>query len=115
MKVLHVINRQSKTGPGLKNLSRSSTEKDVYHSGYWDLALAKAETLIGGMLFLHESKTRPSRFGRCVLSVESVRSEFARSHRVVFKERALAEGRGVWWRGANHAMASLGSIIDVPE
>ena len=114
MKVRHLLNRQSDTGPGLKNLLKSSTEQDVWYSGHWDIPLAEAETLIGGMLLLHVSKSKPSRFGGRVLAVESEeRSEFARSRRIIFKVQSLAEGRGVRWRGASHGMASIGSIMDV--
>ena len=114
MKVLHVLNRQSETGPGLRNLTKSDTEKDVFFSGYWDIAIAEAETLIGGMLYLHESKSKTSRFGGRVLAVEQVqKDEFARAIRVKFKLRAMIEGRGVKWRGANHAMAHHGTILEV--
>ena len=113
MKVLHVINKQSDDGPGLRHLWPAPGEKDVFHSGYWDLPLAEAETLIGGMLYLHETKAKPSRFGGRVLSVEQREmNEFARPMRVVFKVESLREGRGQKWRGADHDMASYGSIIE---
>lgn len=114
MKALHLINKQSDDGPGLKNLVRSETEKDVFFSGYWDIPLADAQSLIGGMLYLHETKAKASRFGGQVIAVDLVKKEeFARAQRTVFKVRSLQEGRGVRWRGADHAMASYGRIIDI--
>ena len=114
MKALHVINKQSDTGPGLRNLRKSESEDEVYFSGFWDIPLAETTTLIGGMLFLHETKAKASRFGGRVLAVEQVeKDEFAHAKRIEFKVKALREGRGVKWRGADHAMASYGTIIEV--
>lgn len=114
MKVLHVINKQRVSGPGLEHLERSGDEKDVWLSGYWDIPLAEAKTLVGGMLYLHETKAKPSRFGGQVLSVApTLRNDVARVHRVIFSILALPDGKGVKWRGAGHAMASYGGIIEV--
>jgi hypothetical protein len=116
MRVLHLINKQNDKGPGLRNLQRLEGEKDTYLSGYWDIPLAEAQTLVGGMLFLHEAKAKPSRFGGKVLSVEQVRmEEFAHKNRIVFKILSLLEGRGAKWRGADHAMASYGRILDLDD
>jgi hypothetical protein len=91
-------------------------EKDAYLSGYWDIPIAEAQTLVGGMLYLHETKAKPSRFGGKVLSVEQVRTEeFAHKDRVVFKISSLPEGKGARWRGADHSMASYGRILDVGD
>ena len=66
------------------------------------------------MLYLHETKAKVSRFGGRVLEVEQVqKEEFAHARRIVFKVLSLREGRGVKWRGADHAMASYGHIIEV--
>ena len=116
MNVLHLINKQKTDGPGLRHLKRSKTEPDVWCSGYWDMPLDQAETLIGGMLFLHETKAKPSRFGGRVLSVKPEdRPEFQNRNRVIFKVQALPEGRGVKWRGARHAMAHSGGIIKIED
>ncbi|MES2435208.1 MAG: hypothetical protein V4586_15460 [Pseudomonadota bacterium] len=116
MKVLHVINKQKGDGIGLEHLTKSDTEKDVWFSGYWDIPLAEAELLVGGILYLHESKAKPSRFGGRVLGFEpTIRSDLAHSHRIRFKILAFPEVRGVKWRGADHAMASYGTIIEVDE
>jgi hypothetical protein len=113
MKVLHVINKQKVKGPGLEHLAPSPVEKDVWFSGYWDIPLAEAETLVGGMLYLHETKAKPSRFGGKVLSVKpAIKSDLARIHRVIFKILASQDAKGVKWRGADHTMASYGKIIE---
>ena len=116
MRVLHLINKQSDQGPGLRNLWRVVEEKDTYLSGYWDIPLSDAQTLVGGMLFFHEAKAKPSRFGGKVLSVEQVRTdEFAHKDRIVFKILSLPQGRGERWRGADHGMASYGRILNVND
>lgn len=114
MKALHLINRQSPDSPGLLNLSKSDVGENLYFSGFWDIPIAEATALVGGMLFLHEAKSRPSRFGGRVLNVsQTIVPEHARRKRVVFEIQALPEGRGAKWRGADHGMASYGGIIDV--
>ena len=116
MRVLHLINKKSDQGPGLRNLRRFEDEKDVYLSGYWDIPLSDAQTLIGGMLFLHEAKAKLSRFGGKVLSVEQVRiEELAHKDRIEFKILSLPEGKGEKWRGADHSMASYGRILDIGD
>lgn len=116
MKILHVINKQSSDGPGLRNLRPPEQGEDLWTSGYWDIPLEDAETLVGGNLYLHETKSRPSRFGGRVIAVEEVECDgFARAKRVIFKILALPEARGVKWRGADHAMASYGKIMDVED
>ena len=109
MKVLHLKNDQRNDGPGLRNLTKSDTEPNIYFSGFWDLKSEEADSLVGGMIFLHETKAKPSRFGGRVLAYKIVsKLEYARSQRIEFKVQSMLEGRGVKWRGAEHTMASYG-------
>lgn len=114
MKALHLKNKQDPKGFGLLNLAKVEGETNVFRSGFWDIDLEDAKELVGGMLYLHEAKAKPSRFGGRVLAVEQIdKPEFARSKRIVFTIEATLDGKNVKWRGADHAMASYGGVIDV--
>lgn len=115
-KVLHLVNRQSADGPGLRNLELLSPAENLYRSGFWDIPLAEAEALVGGMLYLQRSKATPSAFGGRVTGVEEVeRAEVAHARRVAFTLVSQKEGRGVRWRGAMHAMATSGGLLDADD
>jgi hypothetical protein len=46
---------------------------DIYYSGYWLIAEAKAKNLIGENIFFHKRKTEPSFFGgviKCAVKVD---------------------------------------------
>lgn len=112
---MHLICKRATDGPGLRNLKPDESRQNIWHSGYWDLSQEDAQTLVGGMIFLHEVKAKPSRFGGRVLSFKTEDYDpAARKTRVVFTIDAVPEGKGAKWRGADHAMASYGGIIDVP-
>jgi hypothetical protein len=116
VKVLHLFNKQSDYGPGLRNLILVSSEDYSYRSGFWDIPLAEAEALVDGMIYLHTSKAEPSRFGGRVTKVEQEkRPEFAHSARIVFTVMSLEEGKGVRWRGDSHAMAVSGGIQEAND
>jgi len=112
MKAAHFICKRE--GSGLRNLSLIDKHEMIYRSGNWDLSLGEARTLIGGMIFLHPTKSELSAFGGEVLGVaEVLDNSLARAKRVIFRVRATLKGRGVKWRGQAHAMASYGGIIEI--
>lgn len=107
MKGIHFINRRETDGYRLINLEQSSDEKGVCYSGYWRLDDDDADALVGGRLYLHETKSQPSAFGGEVLS-------YSRDgERVKIRFKALAECKGQDWRGHNHAMAYTSQLIDI--
>jgi hypothetical protein len=76
--------------------------------------LEAARELIGGRIFLHETKALPSVFGGEVVAVETVRDRsLAREDRVVFIVRPTIADKGVTWRGRSDPKASYGGVIDV--
>jgi len=87
--------------------------------------LEEAKTLIGGMIFFHDTKSERSKLGGHVVDVQSVKldeeTEFhkvdpedtsKRQTRVMFKFEITPEGREQRWRGKDHAMSWTSGIID---
>ena len=88
----------------------------LYESGHWDLTPEEAKNLVGGMIYLHQTKTKLSYFGGRIDDYRSVETENARSQRVVFIFTYRPEGKGAKWRGADHARAWTSGIIpDQPQ
>jgi len=56
------------------------------------------------MVFLRETKAKPSYFGGRVESFREVETDMPHARRVVFRLTSLKEGRGAKWRGASHAV-----------
>jgi hypothetical protein len=87
-------------------------EHPVYETGNWDFSTVEADQLVGGTIYLHESKGERSYFGG---TVEAYRladvPEKAHSQRIVFRIRSTANAKNVSWRGANHVRAWTGGII----
>lgn len=91
------------------NLKRISD--DVWESGDWNVSEADAETLIGGMIYLHERKRTRSYFGGEILSYRIVYTDNARPERIVFRFRVVPDARGEQWAGASHAMAWTSGVL----
>jgi hypothetical protein len=113
MKVAHFICKRTQNGR-LRNLEIVSKESGLWRSGNWDVSEGEAAKLIGGRIFLHETKAQPSAFGGEVIGFEAIRdTTVARERRIVFTIRPSASDKGVAWRGRADAMASYGGILDV--
>jgi hypothetical protein len=102
---LHVIEKQ-----GLVILL--DKERCIYESGYWPVAESDAVRLIGGMLYLHQTKAKLSKFGGIVLAHRREEEIEQYRGRTVFKFQATKDARGVAWKGANHPMACIGGVVD---
>ena len=64
------------------------------------------------MVFLHETKAKPSYFGGRVESFREVETDMPHARRVVFRLTSLKEGKGAKWRGASHGMAWTSGVVD---
>jgi len=84
----------------------------LFESGYWDIGMAEAQRLLGGMLFLHERKSEPSYFGGTVRDVRLARSDEGFDGRIVFTILSQREGKNAKWEGADHAMAWTSGVLD---
>ena len=85
---------------------------DEYTSQSWRLSAAEAEALVGGRLYLHETKAEPSYFGGRVLAwFPSKRESGAMEDGITFQLLADKEAKGVAWQGADHAMAWFSGLV----
>jgi hypothetical protein len=48
--------------------NRISEEEQLWESGYWTVAIETAEDLVGGHIYLHSKKAKPSKFGGVIQS-----------------------------------------------
>ena len=126
MKILHLINKTQPLELLPKGVSKSKEDGNIYISCCWDFKLEEAKTLIGGMIFLHDTKSERSKLGGHVVDVQSVKldeeTEFhkadpedtsKRQTRVMFKFEITSEGREQRWRGKDHSMSWTSGIIDL--
>ena len=126
MKILHLINKTEAGEMLPKGVSKSSDDGKSYISCCWDFKLEEAKTLIGGMIFFHDTKSERSKLGGNVLDVQAVRideeTEFhkvnpedqnKKQSRVMFKFEITPEGREQRWRGKDHSMSWTSGIIDL--
>jgi hypothetical protein len=83
----------------------------VFETGFWDLSESDAASLEGGMLFLHETKSRQSYFGGRVQAHRVAGPGEEMPGRIVFTVESTIEGKGAPWAGASHAMAWSGGLV----
>ncbi|UTH43679.1 hypothetical protein [Loktanella salsilacus] len=105
MKSLHLINKRN--GLHLLNLEYDQALKQ-HRTGNWQFTLQEAQSLIGGKVYLHETKAKPSTIGGTVLDVEPSLEE----SRVVFIFTSEIGGKSKKWSGKDHGMAWTSGIID---
>jgi hypothetical protein len=128
MKVLHLINRKRPNSYQREGLTLVSDEPHHYVSCCWDLDFAECQTLIGGMIYLHNSKGEKSFMGGVVKEVEQIDLNIggpyyqptsdvrpARTLRVQIKFESTHEGRNVKWQGMDHSMAWTSGIITLEK
>lgn len=84
----------------------------TFESGFWDLPEGDAVRVVGGMLYLHETKATPSYFGGVVRSFRVAGDDESAPGRIVFAVESKGAGKGVPWRGASHAMAWTGGVVE---
>ena len=116
MASIHFICKKAEDGSGWigrNGVTLIDKTNHIYESGKWDLNLVEAQKLVGGDVYLHESKQEKSAFGGKVLDVyESTADDVSRSKRVSIKFQFTPEHRGVSWSGASHGMAWCSGIIE---
>ncbi len=84
----------------------------IYETGEWDVSREDAERLVGGMVYLHETKSERSYFGGRIETFREVDTDMAHARRIVFKFRSTADAKGVRWRGASHNMAWTSGVVE---
>ena len=103
---LHLLCRRD--GSALKGLSYNKETK-TYITKAWDFSKEEADKLMGGSLFLHEEKNKPSTIGGIVIDIFLVTLDendpASRKDRIAFKFEPKLEMKGAKWKGDNHAIA----------
>lgn len=127
MKVLHLINKRGEGDLYPKGMSSVAGEPGVFMSCCWDIKLEDAIKLIGGKIYFHETKSKPSKLGGNVIDVAEIdMSDGATEYyipsegdkdkkpaRVMFKFQLTQDCRDVKWAGKSHSMSWTSGIIDV--
>jgi hypothetical protein len=93
------------------NLTRG-TEPGTWETGFWGVSKTDAAALVGGMVYLHQSKGVRSYFGGRISSFREVQMEPARATKMVFGFVFEERGRDAQWQGAKHAMAVKGGVVN---
>ena len=85
-----------------------ATPHPIYESGMWDISEDDAKALVGGFIYLHETKAAPSYFSGVVTSYRPADGDHA--GRWVFK--VTSTGQHVAWEGKDHGMAHYSGLIN---
>ena len=87
MPAIHFVER-------IGNIRKIPNTQHEFESGYWAVAPETAQKLVGGDLYVHDGRTKPSRFGGKILSFR-VHSGGQWDGRLIFRFQATAEHRDV--------------------
>jgi len=87
-------------------------ERPIYESGNWDVTPEEAAQLIGGMLYLHETKRKHSYFGGRINSYRLVETDAAHGQRIIFTLTATPEAKGAKWLGPDHDRAWTSGVAE---
>lgn len=108
-KAIHLICRHE--NGRYRNLTR--LQGQAHRSGWWKISEAHAQALIGGWIYLHEAKGKPSGYGGRVTGIEPAGpNDEGEGERYGLIFEARREGREQAWRGASHGMAWTGGLIE---
>ena len=83
-----------------------------FESGFWAIPEAEARALVGGILYLHQTKAEPSYFGGEVLRYRVAGPDELLPGRIVFTVLSQHQGRSMAWEGASHGMAWDGGHLE---
>jgi hypothetical protein len=79
----------------LNNVRRLPEAPGEWESGYWVIADATAQRLIGADLFLHSGQTDPSHFGGKIVGYRTQRDTSDVDGRIIFRIVPTLEHKGV--------------------
>lgn len=104
---VHFICRKAPNGWGYMNLSPVKHPMNfAFSSGKWDLKPLEAQSLTGGLIFLHLTKSTAAHTAGLIYDWKEVEApEFARTKRIIFYFLALADAKYATWQGDSHLMA----------
>jgi hypothetical protein len=107
-KAIHLINRRD--GASLHGLTRWDGHPNSFRSCCWRITDEEAAELIGGWVYFHEAKSKPSRLGGLILGFEPGEDDMAERKIILFQVDNRARQQS--WRGADHGMAMWSGVID---
>jgi hypothetical protein len=111
MLAIHFICKRTE-GTRLRNLTFNKVTT-IWRSGLWDLSPEEAQSLVGGWIYLHPTKTARSEFGGIIEGFESVTDRsYSHAKRIVFLVNNRPDERGHRWRGRSHGMAHNGGAVE---
>lgn len=111
---IHFICRKNPKGAGLTGVVSIPHPQfnSSYISGKWDVSEQDAQSLLGGLIFLHDAKTKTSNFGGLIYDwFKDPVPDKAHPARISFKFLAVAEGRYAEWEGRNFMMAWQSEVV----
>lgn len=116
MKALHVICKRKPIGQGIGRVGVNCIEGELhlFSSDAWVRKNWTPETIIGAMLYMHETQAQPSEFGGEIVACElhSPKKEDQPNDRYRFIFRATHDSRGVKWRG-NSGQTEQSGLIEI--
>jgi hypothetical protein len=97
---------------GRKNVA--VVQHPTYTTGYWGVSEDGADKLIGGMVYLHETKRETSYFGGRVASWRYATDDDTAEHSgdIIFTIQANADGKDQPWSGQVHSMAWTSGLVE---
>ncbi len=107
-KELHVIEKR-------QLVTLVNKKENIYESGFWPPSKMPEELvpkLVGGMIYLHETKSAKSWLGGLVLRYHTENENQQYLGRLVFTFKATREGQGARWKGRDDTMEWVGGIVD---
>ena len=111
MSSLHLICKFDGANP--RGLYLVDKESRLWGSGQWDISEKEAALVVGGNLYLHETKDSPAYFGGKVKFYElNEVPELARSERITFIFEYDEAARGKSWSGQGHSMAWSSGVVE---
>lgn len=121
IKAVHLINRYKVKDDGSGFLGLEKFQHPhlpyAYSSGNWVFNHKDAQSLLGGLIFLHEAKGKPAHFGGLVFDWQPITvNDAATKERVIFRFLYASDTLHADWQGAVHKQAWTGYIIekDIP-
>ena len=78
----------------------------AFSSEKWDLKPSEAQSLLGGLIFLHLTKASPAHTAGLIYDWDEIEAlDVGRTRRVIFYFLALADSKYARWQGSDHMMA----------
>lgn len=88
----------------------------AFSSEKWDLKPSEAQSLLGGLIFLHLTKASPAHTAGLIYHWEDVEAlESAHTERIKFYFLALADAKYATWKGPQHPMAYVSKFDEKGE